>query len=203
MRSAFLAALVAVGGMSPAIAAETAPPDPATLIDDSVLRDIRNFVNTEIVRYAISAHNRKYAQVSQGGIADLDAQWVAELSLERKPLIAATLSNPLSVYLARVQGRSVGLYIEIFAMNDKGLNAGQSSITSDFWQGDEAKFQQTYPKGANAVHLGAPEWDDAFKIWRSQVSLTVTEPGSRRPIGAVTVDLNLTELDRRQRRTGI
>ena len=82
-------------------------------------------------------------------------------------------------------------------MDDKGLNVGQSSITSDYWQGDEGKFQKTYPEGADAVFIDEAELNEDTKTWRAQVNLTVVDE-AKKPIGAVTVEVNLTELARRK-----
>jgi hypothetical protein len=96
-----------------------------------------------------------------------------------------------------MQGQSVGLFVEIFVMDDKGLNVGQSSITSDFWQGDEAKFQKTYLVGPDAMFIDEPEWDDTYKIWRVQLNKSLTEPKTGKLIGAATIEINLTEWARR------
>ena len=172
-------------------------PDPATLVTKDVLTEIRGFIDTDIVRLSIKTQNARLSDLKQDRIDTLDKQWRAERENTDKPLIAATLSNPLSVYLSRVQGRSLGLYAEIFVMDQNGLNVGQSSVTSDFWQGDEAKFQKTYNVSNDAVFIDEAEWDDDAKIWRGQVSFTVVDPASQKSIGAVTVEFNLTELARR------
>ena len=82
-------------------------------------------------------------------------------------------------------------------MDAKGLNVGQSSITGDYWQGDEAKYQKTFPTGADAVFIDDPEWDDERKIWISQLNLTLADEDGKTPIGVATVEVNLTELMRR------
>jgi hypothetical protein len=41
------------------------------------------------------------------------------------------------------------------------MNVGQSDVRSDCWQGDEAKWQQTYLKGADAIHIGEVEFDES------------------------------------------
>ncbi|SCZ29525.1 hypothetical protein [Afifella marina] len=196
-----IAALVAV----PAFAANADPlptdpvaPDPTRLIDAQVMDDIRTWMNSEVVRLSVRTQNQRYGALEQVKIDQLDEQWKTEREAVDKPLIAATLSNPLSVYLTRMQGQSAGLFVEIFVMDDKGLNVGQSSITGDFWQGDEAKFQETFPKGAGAIFIDAPEFDDTLHIWRAQVNMTLAEEADRTPIGAVTVEVNLTELARRK-----
>ena len=191
-----LAAAAVSMAVSPALA-ESVKPNVQTLITPSVVSDMRQWIDTEIVRVSIKAQNDRYQKLSQDAIEALDKQWVAERESEDKPLIAATLSNPLSVYLARLQGRSLGLYAEIFVMDQNGLNVGQSSITGDFWQGDEAKFQKTYDVSSDAIFIDEPEWDDEARIWRAQVNFTVTDEDSTTSIGAVTMEVNLTELQRR------
>jgi hypothetical protein len=175
--------------------AEPPMPNAKSLITPSVVADMRQWIETDIVRISVGAQNDRLKKLSQDEIDALDKQWRAERESDDKPLIAATMSNPLSIYLARLQGRSIGLYAEIFVMDQNGLNVGQSSITSDFWQGDEAKFQKTFDVSGDALFIDEPEWDDEAKIWRGQVSFTLTNEGS--PIGAVTMEVNLTELERR------
>ncbi|OCW59193.1 hypothetical protein [Hoeflea olei] len=179
------------------VLAEPAMPDVHKLVTPAVMTEMRKSIETDIVRISIKAQNSRLDKLNQEQIDSLDKQWVAERESDDKPLIAATLSNPLSIYLTRIQGKSLGLYAEIFVMDQNGLNVGQSSITSDFWQGDEGKFQKTYNVSGDAVFIDEPEWDDEAKIWRGQVSFTVTDPASGSSIGAVTMELNLTELERR------
>ncbi|WP_340160188.1 hypothetical protein [uncultured Hoeflea sp.] len=193
-RSIFAAA--AIGGvmMSP-VSAQTIVPNVDNLITPSVIEEMREWIETDIVRISIGAQNARLQKLPQEQIDALDTQWREERESDDKPLIAATLSNPLSVYLTRLQGKSLGLYAEIFVMDQNGLNVGQSSITGDFWQGDEAKFQKTYDVSGDALFVDEPEWDDENKIWRGQVSFTITDEG--KSIGAVTMEVNLTELERR------
>lgn len=193
-RSIFAAA--AIGGvmMSP-VSAQTIAPNVDSLITPSVIEEMREWIETDIVRISIGAQNARLQKLPQEQIDALDTQWREERESDDKPLIAATLSNPLSVYLTRLQGKSLGLYAEIFVMDQNGLNVGQSSITGDFWQGDEAKFQKTYDVSGDALFIDEPEWDDENKIWRGQVSFTITDEG--KSIGAVTMEVNLTELERR------
>jgi len=192
-KSIFAAAAVCV--MISPTAAETAKPDIHRLITPSVVEDMRQWIETDIVRISVDAQNERLQKLPQAQIDALDTQWRTEREGDDKPLIAATLSNPLSVYLVRLQGRSLGLYAEIFVMDHNGLNVGQSSITGDFWQGDEAKFQKTYDVSGDALFIDEPEWDENSKIWRGQVSFTLTDAG--KSIGAVTMEVNLTELERR------
>jgi len=111
-----------------------------------------------------------------------------------QPFIDEVLEKPLSVYLADVQNASGGLFTEIFVMDAKGLNVGQSDVTSDYWQGDEAKWQQTYSAGEGAVHISEQEEDDSTQTLQSQVSVPVVDPESGDVIGAVTFGVNVDSL---------
>ena len=161
-KNIFAAAAVCVM-VSPA-SAETAKPNIHRLITPSVVEDMRQWIDTDIVRISVGAQNERLQKLPQAEIDALDTQWREERESDDKPLIAATLSNPLSVYLVRLQGRSLGLYAEIFVMDQNGLNVGQSSITGDFWQGDEGKFQKTYDVSGDAMFIDEPEWDENSKI---------------------------------------
>jgi len=181
----------------PAPAADFDPNAATALIDDAMVKEIRGWLDTPVVRISVEAQNRRHAEITQAIIDDLDKQWVAERKSQEQPLIAATLSNPLSNYLTQIQAGSDGLYTEIFVMDAKGLNVGQSSITSDYWQGDEAKWQKTFLVGPNAVFVDKAEFDEETKTWRAQVNLSVVDAAGK-AIGAITVEINLTELHRRR-----
>lgn len=174
-----------------------ADPLSTDIVDAQVINDIRVWLANPVVGILIDAQNKRLGTISQDRIDALDGQWRAEREKDDQPLIAATLSNPLSIYVTQVQAGSVGLYTEIIVMDAKGLNVGQSAITSDFWQGDEAKFQKTYPIAPDAVFVDEAEFHDGSGTWRAQVNLSIANAFGA-AIGAVTVEVNLTELARRQ-----
>ncbi|MEI2386601.1 hypothetical protein [Breoghania sp. JC706] len=184
-------------------AAEPVPsvpaPDVGALVTEDVVAGLHEIVRDEVIQISVKAQNRRLGGIDQARIDELDKEWRAETKSDGKqPLIARTLSNPASAQLLRMQAGSLGLYSEIFVMDAKGLNVGQSSITSDYWQGDEAKFQKTFPVGANAVFIDEPEWHDGTKTWRVQVNMTIPDVKDGTPIGAATFEINLSELQRRK-----
>lgn len=180
-----------------AVASDDAPVADWRLgIDTDVLPDIARILSEPIIEYTVLAQNARHGDLAQSAIDALDAKWMGEHELAEQPLISAVLSNPASTYLTRVQAQSIGLYTEIFVMDRHGLNVGQSNITSDYWQGDEAKFQQTYDLGVGSIFVDEPELRDDVGVWVVQVNVTIDKDGS--PIGAATFEVNLTELARRR-----
>ena len=169
----------------------------SSIITNEDVEQIKSWLLKPVVVISIEAQNKKYTGIEQSQIDALDQQWRKERKEDDQPLIAAILSNPLSSYLTQIQAASSGLYTEIFVMDQFGLNVGQSSITSDFWQGDEGKFQKTFPNGPDGLFIDDAEFNDETKTWRAQVNMTVVNT-NKEAIGAVTVELNLTELRRRK-----
>ncbi|WP_332687741.1 hypothetical protein [Devosia sp.] len=156
--------------------------------------DIAAFAADPALVAAIVAQNAVTGAYDQAQIDALDTQWRAEVGAASKPLIDATLANAASQYLAGVQDASAGKYTEIFAMDAKGLNVGQSTLTSDYWQGDEDKFTASFGAGADAVHIGEIEQDESTQIFQSQVSVPITDPASGAVIGAITVGVDVSML---------
>ncbi|MEM6710892.1 MAG: hypothetical protein AAF590_01250 [Pseudomonadota bacterium] len=183
-------------GIAP-LAAQGTAPDPQSLITQQFIEQTREWLSNPIVQMMVEAQSERHASLTQAGIDALDQQWRAEREMEEQPLIAATLSTPLSSFLTRVQSGALGLYYEMFIVDSKGLNVGQSAITGDYWQGDEAKFTNTFNVGPDAVFIDEAEWDDEFNIWRAQLNMSIPSQDGTRAIGAATIEVNLTELQRR------
>lgn len=155
---------------------------------------IAEIASSSEVIAAVKAQNTQTAGHDQAKIDELDKTWRAEAEAVDQPMIDAVLENDLSGYLADLQDGSDGLFTEIFVMDAKGLNVGQSDVTSDYWQGDEAKWQETYGAGSGSVHISDLEEDESTQLLQSQVSVPVVDPDSGEPIGAVTFGVNVEHL---------
>lgn len=152
---------------------------------------------------AVREQNRTTAELSDARIAELDGEWAAEAAGretggetggETGSLIAETMGRPVSLYLRQVQERSEGLFTEIILMDARGLNVGISEVTSDYWQGDEDKWQKTFLAGPHSLHIGALEEDLSTRTVQSQVSLPVVDPDTGEAIGALTFGIDVEEL---------
>ena len=174
----------------------------ADIIKPEFVETLREQLQQPVTILSVTSSNKRHAGVQQAEIDKLDEAWKSEAKSDDQPLIAEILSSPLSSYLLYTQAKSAGLFTEIFIMDKFGLNVGQSSVTSDYWQGDEDKFQKTFQVGPDAVFIDEPEYHDETKTWRVQVNLTIVDPASKAAIGAATAEINLTELQRRLQ-TGI
>lgn len=155
---------------------------------------VKGWIGDAVLIEAVKAQNAASAGYDQAKIDALDRQWRAETAASSSPMIDGVLGNALSQWLDVLKDQQGGLVTEIFVTDAKGLNVGQSDVTSDYWQGDEAKFQQSYGAGPHAVFVDGVERDESTQMFQSQVSMTVVDPASGAPIGAITVGVNVDAL---------
>lgn len=137
----------------------------------------------------VAAQNARHENLTAPEIAAMDDTWRTEVRQSERPLIDSIPGNALSAYLTRRALESNGLITEVFVMDQTGLNVGQNVLTSDYWQGDEPKFQQTYGVGAGSVHVSDITLDSSTETYQGQVSLPLTD-ASGAVIGAATIGLN-------------
>jgi hypothetical protein len=164
-------------------------------LKDLVESQLRAIAENPVVIDAVVQQNTANATIDQASIDQLDKEWRSEVDGQDKKLITQVLSNQLSGYLKQVSDQAGGLYTEIIVMDGKGLNVGQSNVTSDYWQGDEDKWMKTYPVGAEAVFVDEVEMDESTQQLQSQVSFPIIDPTTYRVIGAITFGVNLDMLD--------
>lgn len=155
---------------------------------------VKQWIANDTVINAVKAQNAKHAGLSQGDIDNMDKDWRSQTDASSKPMIDAVLGNALSSYLREQKESAQGLVTEVFVMDNRGLNVGQSDVTSDYWQGDEAKWQKTYSAGADAIFVDEVEMDESTQTFQSQVSMSIVDPATGEVIGAITVGINVDAL---------
>ena len=143
---------------------------------------------------AIQAQNAETAGFDAGKIDALDKEWRAQVGAGSTPLIDSVLGAPASDFLRARRDEAGGVITEIFVMDAKGLNVAASDVTSDYWQGDEAKWQKTFGNGSGDIHISEVEYDDSTGSYQSQVSMPVKDPATGELIGAITFGINVQSL---------
>jgi hypothetical protein len=151
------------------------------------------WLSDPVVIAAIKAQNEKNAALAATDIEALDQKWRAEVESAEKPMIDEILGNDLSKFLQEKQAGSEGAFAELFVMDAKGLNVGQSDVTSDYWQGDEDKFTKSFGAGKDAIFVDAVEKDESTQALQSQASVTISDETGA-PIGAITIGVNMDAL---------
>jgi hypothetical protein len=171
----------------------------AALADDAEIKaKAKDYTEGQIAKWvadadvvaALNAANAASASYDQAKIDSLDKQWRAEVGAASHPLIDQVMASPASAKARSWCQGAGGVVTEVILMDDKGLNVGGCDVSSDYWQGDEPKYQNTFPKGPGAVFVDDVEQDSSTQKFQVQSSMTVVDPATGKPIGAVTVGLD-------------
>ena len=117
-----------------------------------------------------------------------DAYWIAN---PRDPLRQTIVQAPCSGKVRELV-KDDALVVEAFVMNNRGTLVCSLAETSDYWQGDEPKWQKTFVEGRDAF-VEEPAFDASTGKYAIQVSVPIAEAGAR--IGAVTLTLKLNRKD--------
>lgn len=179
-------------GLTGAAPAQTAG---SAALDAAIASHVLPLLEEPRVITAVRAQNARTADYDQAEIDRLDSLWRAEIGTAERPTIAPVVDSALSQVLANWVQASDGRVTELFVMDARGLNVAVSHVTSDYWQGDEAKFQDTVPRGAGAIHVGEVAFDESSQHYLVQVSVTVMDPDTGVALGALTAGLNAEMLE--------
>jgi len=130
--------------------------------------------------------------LEQDSIIALDRQWVAAREQGQSTLLGERIaSHPASAYLRQVQQRYAPLFGEIFIADEQGLVVAMSQPTSDYWQGDEAKFLQTRGLAEGEAVIEALSYDASSQSFLVQLHLPLFDAGGRTRLGTLTIGMNI------------
>lgn len=156
--------------------------------------ELRAWINDPVIVAAIKSQNARTSGYDNARIDALDAAWRDGVGQTDTALIQEVLQNAAADFLRARVAASGGTISEAFAMDQHGLNVAASAPTSDYWQGDEAKFQMTFGTGPDAIHVSEVEFDESSQTYQGQISVVVIDPSDNRPIGAITIGVNAESL---------
>ena len=97
----------------------------------------------ELVVNTVEESNQKQSK-SLEQMVQLEKKW--RTPGETDPWVKKLLNNSCSKYLKNIQRKDDPLYLEIFVMDKYGCLVAASAKTTDYWQGDEAKFIKSFNK---------------------------------------------------------
>lgn len=157
-------------------------------------QQLQPWLQSPVLIEAIKRQNAAHAGLTEADIDTMDKDWRQQAKKGGGPLIDRLVKRDASSYLVGKKQDTGDLVTEVFIMDNKGLNVAISDVTSDYMQGDEAKWRKTYAEGAGQIFVDEVEFDDSSETFQSQVSATIVDPSTGQAIGAVTFGINVEEL---------
>ncbi|GAA5215677.1 hypothetical protein GCM10025776_13200 [Corallincola platygyrae] len=127
-------------------------------------------------------------------VATLDQMW---LQSENEDLALRIINSKSSQRLRSLTSLSDELITEAIVSNQRGLGVGITRLTTDFWQGDEAKFIN--PSNApEQLHLSDIDYDSSTRSFLVHASKAMLDPESGEFIGSITLGINISALLEKQ-----
>ncbi len=159
---------------------------------EKVPQEVLDLAHAELVKWgtdpmivgAVKAQNARGKTLEQ--IKTMDEQWKATPGYA--DFMKVLMESECGKYLREIQ-KKTPYYAEIFVMDNQGANVAMTDKTSDYWQGDEAKFLKSYKDGAGGIHISDVEFDDSTQAYLVQVSVPVKD--EEEVIGAMTLGIDV------------
>jgi len=164
--------------------AEKAPPKVVELANTTLAA----YGTNPAIVAAVKAENAKGKTLDQ--IKAIDAKWQADAGLA--DYMKALMDSECGQHLRKIE-KSVPYFAEIFVMDNQGANVAMTDKTSDYWQGDEAKFQKSFAGGAGAVFVDEVKFDESTQAYLVQVSVPVKD--GDKVIGAITFGIDVDKIN--------
>lgn len=162
-------------------------PQEQQLILQRVLPQAQALARRQDVQQALRA--AKQQRWTEQQILQQDQQWIEEVELGIATLAKQMLQSPLSMQLQQFQQSANGQIAEIILMDVQGRNVAISEITSDFWQGDETKYQQVFGT-KQSYFLDEVQFDASTARFLTQLSIPVIAADGRQ-LGVLTLGLDV------------
>lgn len=166
-----------ISGAGGVLAAESAP----QAVIDYAKSNLKKLGSDPVIVSAVVAENKKGKTLEQ--IKEMDKKWINHIGIA--DYMQAMMDSKCGKHILEIL-ESKPFYAEIFVMDNKGANVAITDKTSDYWQGDEAKFQESF-KGK--IHISDVEFDDSSQAYIVQVSVPVKS--KNKVIGAITIGIDV------------
>jgi hypothetical protein len=141
----------------------------------------------QVIVDAVKRVNKQNKTLDQ--IKAMDERWKAHAGIA--DYMQALIDSACGRHLREIQGKKPYL-AEIFVMDNQGANVAMTDKTSDYWQGDEAKFKNAFNNGKGAVFVDEVEFDDSTQTYLVQVSVPVKDGNA--VIGAITFGIDVDQV---------
>ncbi|UCD77042.1 MAG: PDC sensor domain-containing protein [Desulfobacterales bacterium] len=149
---------------------------------------LANVGTDPVIVKAVKEENAKGKTLDQ--IKKKDKEWKDTAGIA--DYMKALMDSECGKRIAGIQ-KSAPYYAEIFVMDNQGANVAMTDKTSDYWQGDEAKFQKSFNGGSGAVFVDKVEFDDSTQAYLVQVSVPVKDGNA--VIGAITFGIDVDKIE--------
>lgn len=151
-------------------------------------KEVLSLARSQSLVDAVKLQNSR--DMSTGEIEKRDAFWQGEASdADRQALLSEAAVKILSEFLVK---RGV-VFSELILTDKRGANVAASPLSSDYWQGDEEKFFQTFSSAE--IYYGPIEHDASTDLYATQIAVPIRDNGET--IGVLIAGIRMSYIETR------
>jgi len=155
-------------------------------IVDFVHMHLKSMGKDPIIVQAVKQENSKGKIIAD--IKILDKKWIATPGIS--DFMKSLMISKCAIHIADIQKKN-SFYSEIFIMDKLGANIAMTDKTSDYWQGDEAKFIKCFNQGDCQIYTSDVEYDDSALTYLVHASIPVYD--ENHCIGVITIGIDVDD----------
>jgi hypothetical protein len=156
------------------------------------IRSVEYLAFNPVMTDAVEQQNAE--SLSMETIKQRDAEWRS--TDELTPLKRSLEQSKAGKFLKRHVSYNPA-FNEAFLTDNQGANVAAYPATSDYWQGDEEKWTESFNGGEGQLFLGPVERDESTDTDAVQISYPVIDEQGQ-TIGVLVVGVNLSYIKDRQ-----
>lgn len=183
-------ALILTALLAPGLAVAQEEIDQAELQEllRTKVRTVQHMALNPVLIQAVRRQNAEKLDINS--IKQRDDDWKASKNLT--PFKRSLQENNAGKMLRRYVTRNPFLN-EAFLTDNQGANVAAFPATSDYWQGDEEKWTESFNEGAGRIFVGPVERDESTNTVAVQVSAPLYHQGET--IGVLVVGVTFDYLN--------
>ena len=138
---------------------------------------------------AVIAQNNEKLTLDE--IKRRDNEWIN--SGDNLPLKLSMSQGRAGISLRKIVSTHQDTYNEAFLTDNQGANVAAYPLTTDYWQGDEEKWQKSFNNGNGEVYVGNIQMDESTHTNAVQISLPMISEG--KTVGVLIVGVKLDHIE--------
>lgn len=171
-----------------------------TQVAEHIAAGIDAYMFRRILDVGVLAKMPAIHTVAAASTAPLDPEKIKAIGKEWEAARVATaqrlgvLDNPTSNYLREITEHD-RIYREIFVTDREGRLVATSNVTTDYYQADEAWWQEAFDDGMRGrVSVGDVAWDESAKAYVIEIGMPITLSADSRLVGILKVMADAREM---------
>jgi hypothetical protein len=141
------------------------------------------------VRHAAATGSQ--AAFDQAAVTSMDRQWEADRAATAAK--SGLLQTPASQFLADIVGHDP-IYREILVTDRQGRLVAASNVTSDYFQGDEDWWKQSFDQGRGRIVVSDVRRDQSAGVYAFDIAVPVPAPTGEQLAGVMKIVADSREM---------